>query len=145
MSTSDHVDRSPVVSKVEQALGYHFRNANLLTEALTHTSYAFEQAHAGVQPNERLEFLGDAVIGLVASTLLFSSFPDADEGRLTSLRAALVRASALAQFARELYLGDSLLLGRGEAASGGRDRDLLLARAYEAVVGALLWTAAWTW
>lgn len=122
---------------LEEALGRSFANRQLLLDALTHRSYAYEFAGPGVVSNERLEFLGDAVIALVASDLLYARDPTADEGALTQYRAALVRASTLARFAEQLDLGPRLRLGRGEEATGGRTRELLLASAFEAVVGAL--------
>lgn len=118
-------------------LGHIFRRRQVLLDALTHTSYAAEHPAPGVVSNERLEFLGDAVLGLIASDLLYARFPAAPEGELSNLRAALVRASALADLARRVDLGPHLRLGRGEEATGGRERELLLARAMEAVIGAL--------
>jgi ribonuclease-3 len=125
------------LAALERALGHTFARRQLLLDALTHRSYAYEFAGPGVVSNERLEFLGDAVLALVASDLLFAEYPDADEGALTQYRAALVRASTLARFAEQLDLGARLRLGRGEEATGGRTRELLLASAFEAVVGAL--------
>jgi ribonuclease III len=125
------------LAPLEQALGHAFADRRLLTDALTHRSYAYEFAAPGVTSNERLEFLGDTVLGLIASDLLFAEFPDAAEGELTTLRAALVRASTLGAFARRIDLGHSLRLGKGEAATGGRERELLLARAFEALIGAV--------
>lgn len=122
---------------LEAALGYTFASRGLLVDALTHRSFAYEFAAPGVVSNERLEFLGDAVLGMVASDLLYATHPQANEGDLTNLRAALVRASTLAAFARHLALGQHLRLGRGEEATGGRERDLLLARAFEALIGAV--------
>lgn len=118
-------------------LGHDFRRPRLLIDALTHTSYAAEHPAPDVVSNERLEFLGDAVLGLIASDLLYARFPAAPEGELTNLRAALVRASALTDLARRIDLGPYLRLGRGEETTGGRERELLLARAMEAVIGAL--------
>src|SRR5579884_831733 len=125
------------LTALEAATGHTFANRQFLIDALTHRSYAYEFAGPGVVSNERLEFLGDAVIALVASDLLFAQFPAADEGALTQYRAALVRASTLAHFAEELHLGTYLRLGHGEEATGGRTRQLLLASAFEAVIGAL--------
>lgn len=125
------------LAHLESALAHRFVNRALLLEALTHTSYAHEFPGPGVVANERLEFLGDAVLGLIASDVLYRRFPTASEGELTNLRAALVRASTLAAFARHIALGPHLRLGRGEEATGGRERELLLARACEAIVGAL--------
>ncbi len=125
------------LSALQRALGYAFTTLHPLLDALTHRSYAFEHPGPDVVPNERLEFLGDAVLELISSDLLYRRFPDASEGELTDLRAALVRASTLAAFARALSLGPHLRLGKGEEATGGRDRELLLASAFEAVLGAL--------
>jgi ribonuclease-3 len=119
------------------ALGHTFHERKLLMDALTHRSYAYEFAGPGVVSNERLEFLGDAALALVSAGLLYQMHPDAPEGDLTQLRAALVRASTLATLARRMELGPLLRLGRGEDATGGRDRDLLIASAFEAVIGAL--------
>jgi ribonuclease-3 len=117
-----------------------FLNQELLTRALTHTSYANEHMTNGgamMEDNERLEFLGDAILDFVAAKWLYHHFPELDEGRLTSLRAALVRASTLAQFAESIQLSEHLLLGKGEAESGGRHRANILSDAFEALMGAL--------
>jgi ribonuclease-3 len=128
---------SDPLATLEAALGHSFRDRRLALDALTHRSYAYEFAGPGVVSNERLEFLGDAALALVSAGLLYQLRPDAPEGDLTQLRAALVRASTLATLARRLGLGPLLRLGRGEDATGGRDRDLLIASAFEAVIGAL--------
>ncbi len=125
------------LTELEAALGHTFSDRQLLLDALTHRSYVHEFAAEGVVSNERLEFLGDAALGIVASDLLYAAYPEATEGELTTLRAALVRASTLAAFAREIALAPHLRLGRGEDATGGRERELLLARAFEAVIGAV--------
>ena len=125
------------LAPLEAALGHTFANRQLLLDALTHRSYAYEFAAPGVISNERLEFLGDAALGLISADLLYQQRPDAQEGDLTQLRAALVRASTLAAFARRIPLGPYLRLGRGEEATGGRDRETLIASAFEAVIGAL--------
>jgi len=117
-----------------------FRDPELLQRALTHSSYANEHlSDAGVpiQDNERLEFLGDAIIDFIAAKWLYHHFPDLDEGRLTSLRAALVRATTLARFAESIALSDVLRLGKGEADSGGRHRANILGDAFEALMAAL--------
>ncbi len=106
----------------------------LLQTALTHRSWCSE--HAGHESNERLEFLGDAVLGLAVTTYLYERFPTLPEGELAKLRASVVNEASLAQFARSIELGDCLRLGRGEAASGGRDKPSLLSDAFEAVLGA---------
>lgn len=117
------------------ALGHQFTNAGLLGRSLTHRSWCAE--HAGFASNERLEFLGDAVLGMVVTADLFRRHPDAGEGQLSRIRASVVCSPALAEMARELGLGQVLLLGKGEAASGGRDRSSILADAMEAVIGAV--------
>lgn len=106
----------------------------LLDLALTHRSYAYE--HGGLPHNERLEFLGDAVLGVIVTDTLYRSFPDLPEGQLAKLRAAVVNARALADVARDLDLGRYVLLGRGEETTGGRDKSSILADAMEAVIGA---------
>ncbi len=103
--------------------------------ALTHRSYAYE--HGGLPTNERLEFLGDSVLGLVITDALYSGYPDLPEGRLAKLRAAVVNMRALAEVARTLGIGRYLLLGRGEETSGGRDKDSILADTMEALIGAV--------
>lgn len=109
-------------------------DAELLDLALTHRSYAYE--HGGLPHNERLEFLGDSVLGIVVTETLYRSFPELPEGQLAKLRAAVVNARALADVARDLDLGRYLLLGRGEETTGGRDKSSILADAMEAVIGA---------
>ena len=116
-------------ASLESALGYAFRDRALLEQALTHRS-------AGVSHNERLEFLGDAALGYLVGRRLFETFPDAREEELTLMRANLVRKDALAAVAREIALGEHLLLGSGERRSGVRERTSVLADALEAVVGA---------
>ncbi len=116
--------------------GVAFHDAGLLRRALTHRSYINE--HPDVpEDNERLEFLGDAALDLLSGAWLFRRFPEMDEGELTRLRSVLVRTEQLAEFARELRLGDAILLGRGEDAMGGRQRAALLCDAFEAMIGAL--------
>ena len=107
----------------------------LLERALTHRSFAYE--HGGLPTNERLEFLGDAVLGLVVTDALFREYPDLPEGHLAKLRAAVVNMRALADVARELHLGDYVRLGRGEEGTGGRDKASILADTLEAVIGAV--------
>ena len=117
-----------------------FRDPNKLLRALTHASYANEHASEGgmpVEDNERMEFLGDAILDFIAAAWLYQRYPNADEGRLTALRAALVRATTLAQFAEEVGLPDRLRLGKGETDSGGRHRANILGDAFEALLGAL--------
>lgn len=120
------------------ALGYHFQNPTLLEQAMVHRSHAFERGRSsGRADNERLEFLGDAVLDLAISTLLFQAYPRLPEGDLSRRRAALVNEGHLALVARQIGLDRFLLLGRGEARSGGRDKPSILAAAFEALVGAV--------
>jgi ribonuclease-3 len=111
-------------------------NPSLLQRALTHRSYVNEHPDA-IEDNERLEFLGDATLDFIAATWLYNRYPEMDEGDLTRLRSSLVRTEQLADFARDLDLGQGLRLGRGEEASGGRERAALLCDAFEAVIGAM--------
>ncbi|MCA9601482.1 MAG: ribonuclease III [Polyangiales bacterium] len=119
----------------ERALGYDFRERALLEEALTHRSFANEARDAAVRDNERLEFLGDSVLGMIVSELLSDAFPSADEGELTRRRADIVCEASLAEVARELAIGEALRIGRGEEQTGGRSKPRLLACALEAVIG----------
>jgi ribonuclease-3 len=122
----------------EQVTQLRFRDRSLLQQALTHSSYVNELSPAApVADNERLEFIGDAILSFVVSDILYRRFPDLQEGGLTKLRAALVRREALARFAARLSLGDGVLVGRGEAESGGRERLSLLSDTFEAIVGAV--------
>ena len=114
-----------------------FHDLDLLTEALTHSSYANEAGGSETPNNERLEFLGDAVLGLVSGELAFRLLPDATEGGMTRLRVALVRREALADLARKIRLGEALRMSAGEVKTGGRNRDKMLADAFEALIGAL--------
>jgi len=120
-----------------ERLGVEFRDYSLLSRALTHRSYLNENPATALEDNERLEFLGDAVIDLVVANFLYHRFPEVDEGDLTALRAALVRAETLAQFAREVDLARYLRLGQGEEEGGGRERIPLLCASFEAVAGAI--------
>ena len=122
-------------TQIERALGVRFRDAALRRLALTHRSYAFENDMT--ETNERLEFLGDAVLGLVVTDIAFARFPELPEGELAKLRAATVNMLTLADVARELELGEEILLGKGEELSGGRDKTSILADAMEAVLGAV--------
>lgn len=122
---------------LEQAIGYRFRNKKLLTQALTHSSYANEHRMDKMYCNERLEFLGDAVLEVVSSDFLFHRFPEMPEGNLTKTRASMVCEPTLAYCAREISLGDYLLLGKGEDATGGRMRESITSDALEAVIGAI--------
>lgn len=122
---------------VEKHLDVFFHNKELLREALTHRSYLNENPSWPVGHNERLEFLGDAVLELIVTEFLFGRFPEKPEGELTSLRAAMVNTGMLSQRASEIGLNDALLLSRGEAKDTGRARQYLLANAFEALIGAL--------
>lgn len=113
----------------------------MLVEALTHRSWCAD--HAGASSNERLEFLGDAVLALVVTDHIYSAYPDMAEGQLAPLRAEVVRAETLADLAVELQLGEALRLGRGEEASGGREKPSILSDAMEAVIGAVYLDASW--
>jgi ribonuclease III len=122
---------------LQSSLGYRFQAFELLDEALTHSSHVNEQKTASPQHNERLEFLGDAVLSLVISEYLASTLPKSSEGALSKLKAQLVSEASLAQVARRLRLGEHLKLGRGEDRSKGREKDSLLADALEAVLAAV--------
>lgn len=124
------------MQNLQNNLGYTFKNPDLLARALTHSSYANEY-HTGTGDNERLEFLGDSVLSIVVSEHLYRRFPKMPEGELTRLRASLVCEKALCGFSRELELGAYLKLGRGEDKGGGRERDSILADAFEAVLAAI--------
>jgi ribonuclease-3 len=120
---------------LDDALGVSFRDASMRAAALTHRSFAFEQ---GLDiTNERLEFLGDSVLGLVVTDMSYRAYPDMPEGQLAKLRAAIVNMQALADVARALDVGDVVLLGKGEEQSGGRDKASILADALEAIFGAV--------
>jgi len=121
----------------ETALGYTFQNPAFLQQALTHKSYAFEHNLKPTSTNERLEFLGDAVLELCISNWLYACFPTLPEGKLTQRRAALVCEPTLAAIARGLFLGKFMRLGNGEDASGGRDKPSLLSDTLEAILGAV--------
>ncbi len=121
----------------QQAIGYRFSRPALLAEALTHKSYVNEQKDGGGEDNERLEFLGDAVLSLIISEHVVAALPDASEGELSKLKARLVSEVSLAKAARSLGLGPLLRLGRGEELNHGRDKNSLLANAFEAVLAAI--------
>ena len=120
---------------LDRALGVRFHDAGLRKAALTHRSFAFEQELTVT--NERLEFLGDSVLGLVVTDMAYASYPDCPEGQLAKLRAAIVNMQALADVARGLGIGELVLLGKGEEQSGGRDKASILADALEAIFGAV--------
>ena len=125
------------LATLQQVLGISFNDLSLLEQALVHSSYTNENPGLAPDSNERLEFLGDAVLDLVIAEKLYRDFPQFTEGKMTKLRAALVRQDTLVHMARAISLGDYLYLGRGEEASGGRDKPTNLADALEAVVAAI--------
>jgi ribonuclease-3 len=130
-------EQEPHLAALERRLGVRFRDRGRLFHALIHRSAVNERFDLQVTSNERLEFLGDAILGAVVAERLFLAYPESSEGRLTVLRALLVCEPSLAGWARALDLGRYLVLGRGEELGGARDRDALLASAFEAVVGAM--------
>ena len=125
------------MKSLEEKLGYSFKNPQLLQDALYHSSYANEHRGRGIESNERLEFLGDAVLDLVTAEVLYKEHPDLPEGDLTRIRAALVCEESLHEAAESLGLGEYLKLGRGEEAGGGRQRPSILADATESVFAAV--------
>lgn len=125
-----------MIKELETAIGYRFQNIGLLQNALAHSSYANERWHNSLMSNERLEFLGDSVLGMLVADFLYRSFPDRPEGELTRMRADMVCERTLANVAHGLGLGQHLLLGKGEEQGGGRSRDSILADAVESVIAA---------
>ena len=129
------------LSILEKKIGHQFKNKNLLKEALTHRSYLNENPSWGKDflssHNERLEFLGDAVLELIVTEVLFEDYPNSAEGELTSIRSALVNYQMLADVSREIILSDYILLSRGEAKDTGKARDVILANAFESLIGAI--------
>ena len=125
-----------MIKDLEGAIGYRFRNITLLQNALTHSSYANERWHDSLMSNERLEFLGDSILGMVVAEHLYRNFPNRPEGELTRMRADMVCETALAAVAEKTGLGQHLLLGHGEQQSGGRTRASILADAVESVIAA---------
>ncbi|MBR6595551.1 MAG: ribonuclease III [Oscillospiraceae bacterium] len=121
---------------LETAIGYRFRNIQLLQNALTHSSYANERWHNSLLSNERLEFLGDSVLGMLVAEYLYRNFPDRPEGELTRMRADMVCEQTLAAAANKIGIGEHLLLGHGEERLGGRNRNSILADAMESVIAA---------
>lgn len=132
-------DKARILSlkNFQRQIHYNFRNRNLLNQALTHRSYAYEHPQEKILDNERLEFLGDAVLGLAISDYIYRRFPDYQEGEMTRIRSMLVGRTALENLARRLEIGGLILLGKGETASGGADQPSNLAGAFEAVIGAI--------
>jgi ribonuclease-3 len=125
-----------MIKDLENAIGYRFSNITLLQNALTHSSYANERWHDGLRSNERLEFLGDSVLGMVVAEYLYQTFPGRPEGELTRMRADMVCETSLAEVAAKLDLGKHLLLGHGEEQGGGRNRASTLADAVESIIAA---------
>lgn len=124
-----------MIKPLEEVIAYRFQDRTLLEQALCHSSYANE--HRSARHNERLEFLGDAVLELISSEYLYTLYPERPEGDLSRQRSLMVCEPALAYCARKLRLGDNLLLGKGEDKSGGREKDSLLSDALEALIGAI--------
>lgn len=125
------------LKRFQEIIGYQFKDEQLLKQALTHSSYANEKHLKKLSDNERLEFLGDAVLELTSSEFLFTHYPKLTEGQLTKLRASIVCEPTLAQCTKEIGLGDYLFLGKGEDQTGGRKRKSILSDAMEAVIGAI--------
>lgn len=119
---------------IEEKLEYRFRNTDLLETALTHSSFANE---CSVESNERLEFLGDAILGCVAARILYEKYPDATEGELSKIRGAIVSKTNFARYAQELKIDKQILLGKGEESTGGRERESNLCGTFEAIIGAI--------
>lgn len=124
------------MNSLENRLNYKFKNINLLKNALIHSSYANE-VRGNTHSNERLEFLGDSVLSIIVSEHIYTKFPNMPEGELTRMRASLVCEKSLCEFSRELGIGEYLKLGKGEDKNGGRERDSILADAFEAVLAAI--------
>lgn len=125
-----------MIKDLETAIGYRFRNIILLQNALTHSSFANERWHDSLRSNERLEFLGDSILGMVVADYLYRNFPDRPEGELTRMRADMVCEQSLAAVANKLGLGQHMLLGHGEAQGGGKNRPSILADAVESIIAA---------
>ena len=125
-----------MIKDLEAAIGYRFKNITLLQNALTHSSYANERWHNSLLSNERLEFLGDAILGMSVAKYLYQTFSDRPEGELTRMRADMVCEQSLAKVAARIELGKHLLLGNGEEQGGGRNRNSILADAVESVIAA---------
>ena len=125
------------IEEIEKIIGYSFRNKSLISEALTHSSYANEHRLNYMSNNERLEFLGDAVLEISISEYLYNRYPDEPEGYLTKMRASIVCEPTLALCSKDIRLGEFLLLGKGEELTGGRERKSITSDAFEAVIGAI--------
>ncbi len=125
-----------MIKELEAAIGYRFQNITFLQNALAHSSYANERWHNSLMSNERLEFLGDSILGMVVADHLYRSFPNRPEGELTRMRADMVCERALAKVANQIGLGGHILLGKGEEQGGGRNRESILADAVESIIAA---------
>ncbi|SDB48963.1 ribonuclease III [Butyrivibrio sp. INlla16] len=125
------------LNELQESIGYHFKDSNLLLQALTHSSYANEQKINKRGDYERLEFLGDAVLELVSSHYLYNKYPDKKEGEMTKMRASMVCEPALAYCASSIHLEKYLILGKGEEATGGRYRESIISDVMEAIIGAI--------
>ena len=125
-----------MINRLEEAIGYRFRNISYLQNALAHSSFANERWHDSLMSNERLEFLGDSILGMVVADHLYRNYPGRPEGELTRMRADMVCEKSLAQIAHQIELGDHLLLGKGEERFGGRGRESILADAVESIIAA---------
>ena len=125
-----------MIKDLEKAIGYRFHNITLLQNALSHSSFANERWHDSLMSNERLEFLGDSILGMVVAEFLYRNYPDRPEGELTRMRADMVCEASLAKIANHLGLGQHMLLGHGEEQGGGRERVSILADAVESVIAA---------
>ena len=138
-STRDRqpVDTPPDLGQLERRIGYVFRNQSLLTIALIHRSFTHSEGHHHTVSNERLEFLGDAVLNVFVSEFLYHTFPEKQEGELTKMKSLIVSRTVISEKASELHLGQHILLGPGEEQSGGRFRASILADAFEALLGAM--------
>lgn len=125
-----------LLNKIEKTLGVEFKDINLIKTAFTHRSYLNEN-NTATEHNERLEYLGDAILEFLISKFLYNKYPDRPEGDLTSFRSAIVKTDTLAETSRELKYGDFLLMSQGEENTGGRDKDYILANTFEAVLGSI--------
>ena len=134
---TDKTSKRLAVEAMQNIIGYTFHNPSILEEALTHSSYANEHRATSLKDNERLEFLGDAILDLVISEYLFKKHPEMPEGDLSKLRASIVCEGSLAKTAKHISLGEHILLGKGEEMTGGRKRASILADGFEAITGAL--------
>lgn len=138
------MNRLKKIKELEHRIGYHFQDFNLLVIAMRHSSYVNEHHMERLDCNERLEFLGDAVLEVVSSEFLYKNFPELPEGELTKKRASMVCEPSLAFCARQIDLGSYLLLGKGEEGTGGRNRDSIVSDAMEATIGAIFLDGGFT-